>query len=303
MTACRQRLTRALVALAMVGASSVATDGQSAGPSAFLSAVQAAQPDDDDIEALAVAALDATADDRARLGGILRRGTEAQRNAALFALAYSGGDDAVAILERYRHPSNDAARRALLCFALASRGTPADRTTLMRSEHIGDEWLPIVAAALSLGVLRATEATTALEQVAAFADGSTAADAARDALRWIRQGPWRVELPASTSDDDRIIAAVLRNGIPRTDEASAFYDTARGGPWVLAANVWRFRPGTRAVDVPSLVFTVHRNATGTRARVSVGVTFAPKNGSGYDYLLVRERDEWRVTGVMSTWVS
>ena len=306
MTTHRYRLTGALVGLAMIGANGIVTDGQPAGPSALLSAVQSAQPEDDDFGALAAAALDATADDRARLAVILRRGSEAQRNAALFALAYSGGDDAIATLERYRHPTNDAARRALLCFALAGRGAGADRAALVRAlrgEHIGDEWPPIVAAALSLGVLRAADATPALERVAGTDDGTLAANAAREALRWLRQGPWRVELPADASDDDAVIGAAFRNGIPRTADAPAFYEAARGGAWTLEGSVWRFRRGPRAAGTPALDFTVHRNARRTRALLSVGVSFGPKNGSGYDYLLVRDGGTWRVTGVMFTWVS
>ncbi len=99
MTTRRYLLTGALVGLAMIGANGMVTDGQLAGPSALLSAVRSAQPEDDDFGALAAAALDATADDRARLADILRRGSEAQRTAALFALADSGGDDAIAMLE------------------------------------------------------------------------------------------------------------------------------------------------------------------------------------------------------------
>jgi hypothetical protein len=91
MTTRRYRLTGALVGLAMIGANGMVTDGQLAGPSALLSAVRSAQPEDDDFGALAAAALDATADDRARLADILRRGSEAQRTAALFALADAVG--------------------------------------------------------------------------------------------------------------------------------------------------------------------------------------------------------------------
>jgi hypothetical protein len=306
MTTYRYRLTVAFVGLAMIGSNSIRTSGQLAQPSALLSAVQSAQPEDDDFGALAAAALDGTAEDRARLAVILRRGTEAQRTAALVALAYSGGDDAIATLESYRHPTNDDVRRALLCFALAGRGTGADRAALVRALRgapIGDEWPPIEVAALSLGVLRATEATSALERVAATDDGTSAADAAGEALRWLRQGPWRVELPADASDDDAVIRAAFSNGIPRTADAPAFYEAARGGAWTFEGSVWRFRRGPRAAGTPALDFTVHRNARGTRALLSVGVSFGPKNGSGYDYLLVRDGGRWRVTGVMFTWVS
>jgi len=300
----RPRAGAALVLLGVLSGDGVA-GGQGAGPSALIAAVRAADADDDDLEAVQRAALDATADDRSRLAAILRRGTSAQRGAALTALAYAGGDDAIAVLQRDAHPATDTARRALLCFALAGRGTGADRAVLtrqLRGEHFGDEWPPIVAAALSLGVLRAADAAPALERVANAGDG-IAAHTAAEALRWIRKGPWRIELPASASADDRVIAAAFRNGIPRTAGAPAFYEASRGGAWALEDAVWRFRPRPRTADEPTIQFTVHRNATETQALLSIAVIFGPRNGAGYDYVLVRQGDEWRVRGVQFTWIS
>lgn len=300
-----QRIVLILGVIAVLSCERVAV-GQGAGPSPLIAAVRAADADDDDLDAVLRAALDATADDCSRLVTILRRGTSAQRAAALAALAYAGGDEAIATLQREGHPATDTYRRALLCFALAGRGTRDDRAVLtreLRGEHFGDEWPPIVAAALSLGVLRAADATAALERVANTGDGSGAAAAAGEALRWIRNGPWRIELPASASDDDCVIAAAFRNGIPRTADAPAFYDASRGGAWALEGAVWRFRPRPKAADEPTIDFIVHRNAAGTQALLSVAITLGPKNAAGYDYVLDRAGDEWRVRGVQFTWVS
>jgi hypothetical protein len=301
---------RPMAAATLVLVAGLSTDPalgrQGAGPSPLMAAVRAADADDDGLEAVLRAALDATEDDRSRLAAVLRRGTSPQRAAALTALAYAGGDEAIATLQREGHPSTDTNRRALLGFALAGRGTGADRAVLtreLRGEHFGDDWPPIVAAALSLGVLRAAEATPALERVANTADGSGAAHAADEALRWIRNGPWRIELPASSSDDDRVIAAAFRNGIPRTADAPAFYEASRGGAWTLDGAVWRFHPRPRTAEEPTLDFTVHRNGSGTQALLSVAVSFGPKNAAGYDYVLVRQGDEWRVRGVRFTWIS
>lgn len=306
MTSCWRRIAGAALVGAAALSSARLADGQGAGVSPLIAAVRSAEADDDDLVAVLRASLDATADDRSRLVAILRRGTSAQRAAALVALAYAGGDEAIATLQREGHPATDTNRRALLCFALAGRGTRDDRAVLtreLRGEHFGDEWPPIVAAALSLGVLRAADATAALERVANTGDGSGAAAAAGEALRWIRNGPWRIELPAAASDDDRVIAAAFRNGIPRTADAPAFYDASRGGAWALDGAVWRFRPRPKAADEPTIDFTVHRNASGTQALLSVAISLGPKNGAGYDYLLVRQGDEWRVRGVQFTWVS
>jgi len=305
MTSSQRRVAGAALAVITVLASERMGGAQGAGPSPLIAAVRTAQEDDDDLEPVVVAALDATAGDRAQLDIMLRQGTPAQRYAALTALAYAGGDDAIAALQRPGSPATETYRQTLLAFALAGRGSRDDRAALtrqLRAEHIDDDW-PIAAAALSLGVLRETDATAALERIANAADGSWGADAATEALRWVRNGPWRIELPASASDDDRIVAAAFRNGIPRTTDAPAFYEESRGRAWVLEGAAWRLRPRPKTADEPTIDFTVHRNATGSRALLSVAVILGMKNGAGYNYLLVRQGDEWRVRGVLFTWVS
>jgi hypothetical protein len=243
--------------------------------------------------------LDTTPADVPALAGLLARGTEAQQSAAALALGYGGGDAAIDALRAH------ATAGTMLGLALGQRGTTADRAELIRAldgPHVGDEWPRIVAAALALGVLRATEAVPALERIATD-DGSLVSDAAQDAVRWIRQGTWRVDALPAASDEDRIIAAAFRNGIPRTEEASLFNDDERGGAWIRDGDRWRFRPDARTADAPELGFTVTFNAQRTRAILSVSLVFGQLNGSGYDYVLSREADGWKVRGVMFTWIS
>ena len=243
--------------------------------------------------------LETTAADVPALAGLLARGTDAQRSAAALALGYGGGDAAIDALRA------DADGGVMLSLALGRRGAAADRAELIRAldgPQIGDDWPRIVGAALSLGVLRATEAVPALERIATD-DGTLVSDAAQDALRWIRQGAWRVDGLPAVSDEDRIIAAAFRNGIPRTEDASLFNDDDRGGAWIRDGGSWRFRAGARAADAPELGFTVTFNAQRTRAILSVSLVFGRLNGSGYDYVLSRETDGWKVRGVMFTWIS
>jgi len=243
--------------------------------------------------------LDTSPADVPGLAALLARGTESQQMAAAKALGHGGGDAAIAALR-----ANAGAPWAapMLYLALSIRGMPADREELLSALDVKDGRWPPEGAALALGVLRAREAVPALERLAT-GDGSDMSAAAREALRWIRQGAWRVDGLPAASDQDRIIAAVFRNGIPRTDGVSLFNDDERGGAWISDGDGWRFRAGARAADAPQLGFNVRFNAQRTRAILSVSVVFGPLNGSGYDYVLSREPDGWTVRGVLPTWIS
>jgi hypothetical protein len=237
------------------------------------------------------------------LSALLRTGTERQQVAAGLALGYAGGDEAIAALEAA--DQQGGAVKIMLAFARGMRGTAGDRAFLIGAldrEHFGGEWPSVVAAIHALGVLRATEATSALEREAVD-DGSSTAHAAREALRWMRQGAWNVDALPAASDEDRIIAAALHQGLPRTAVSSYFNDEKRGGVWVRDGAAWRFRAGARTADGPSLGFTVKMNERRTRALLSVSIVFGMLDGSGYGYVLAREADGWRVRGVMVTWIS
>jgi hypothetical protein len=116
-------------------------------------------------------------------------------------------------------------------------------------------------------------------------------------------GAWHVDALPAASDEDRIIAATLRQGLPSTDERSYFNDEKRGGVWVRDGAAWRFRSGARTADGPSLSFTVKLNDQRTRALLPLSLVFGMLDGSGYDYVLTRDADGWQVTGVVFTWVS
>jgi len=255
--------------------------------------------------ALIEAAIDAGPNAVAQITPYLK-GNKNQQSAALVALAYIGGDTALTTLRRFYDRTHSTEAKAILCFALASRGSSDDRAFLIKSlvgEQFGDEWPPIVSAAFSLGLLRTHEALGALKATAAKEKGSIASDAASEAIRWIEHGRWEVELPPSASLPDKAIAAALSNGVPRSNESTAFFDKRRGRIWSQKNGDWSYRQGAPERDLPSITFDVHFNPQSTRAIVSVGLMFGPLNGVGYDYLLRSDGNTWDVEGIVFTWIS
>ena len=233
---------------------------------------------------------------------VMTRGTEPQRMLASYVLGYAGGDAAIDALRTHLGHARPAS--AMLCLALGARGNAADRADLILAldgVHFAEQVPPVGAAALKLGILPETRAVPALERLAiARSWGSTEA---QEALRWIRDGPWTVDGVPAASDEDRIITAALRNGIPDGGHASAYQDDSRGGVWIFDGHAWRFRAGARAGDTPGLSFEVTMNRDHNRAILSVGLAYAPLAGAGYDYLLTRETDGWRVRAAYPTWIS
>lgn len=226
---------------------------------------------------------------------------------AAVALAYIGGETAVDLLLQRFKSTGDPHTKSLLATAMASTGLTAENRAFLedclKGEHYGDEWMPIVSAALSLGVLRSSDSREALERTSKKTSGSIASHAAEEALRWISQGNWKFE-PPPTAKVEPPIGAVLRNGVPRTDEAERFFDPERRLYWIREQATWHVKTETDSPrDVPSLSFRVHMGPDETRALVSVGITFGPLNGTGYDYVLRKEGAEWVVQSVFFTWIS
>lgn len=226
------------------------------------------------------------------------------RRAAAYALSSIGGETAVAILREHYGEGGIAVERSFLASSLASTGTSQDIQFLiaaLEGEHFGSQWFPIEAAALALGALRAEEAVPALEATASKSSGSAASYTAQQALSWIRQGYWDVELPSAT-DENLAIAAVLRNGIPRTEEATHFYDPDRMKYWHRDGDTWRLEEDSLE-GAPKMWLRVHVSPDSSRALVSVGMRFGIRNGKGYDYILRKSDGRWRVTCIHSTWIS
>jgi hypothetical protein len=225
---------------------------------------------------------------------------------AATALAYIGGDAAVDALLQHYKATTDPSMKALIATAMGStRLTAANRAFLedcLQGEHFGTEWMPIVSASFSLGVLRSSESQGALEATVKKASGSISSGAAEEALRWISQGHWNVDIP-STAKVESPITAVLRNGIPRTEDGGRYFDSARHFYWVLKGNTWTVEEKSEKRDAPSMSFRLHVSPDEARALVSVGITFGPLNGAGYDYVLRKVDKDWIVQSVFFTWIS
>ena len=231
----------------------------------------------------------------------------AKRSAAIWALAYIGGSGAISLLRHECERQHDSETRAALHLALASRGTTEDRECLVRAIEEGSmadrdlfdrTWYAVECAAWSLGVLRAKEALPTLERAMAGAPGI----GIQVAAQWIRQGVFAVDATNVASVEAAILATVLETGVPRTDKASEFADPDRAGRWVRDVRRWSFHPGLEDAGAPKLGFRIHRSPDSLRALVSAGLVFGPANGAGYDYVLSKD-PRWRVTGLVSTWIS
>ena len=200
-----------------------------------------------------------------------------------------------------RNPSEQM--KTLLCFSLASTGSDDDIDFLIRSlegEHIGNMWTR--QAAFSLGVLRAERAREALQQTAS--KNSRTTSAAQEALRWMDEGPWDTPPATSKKPEEAIILAVLRNGVPRTEDKRGFHDAENKCRWVLVGKSWKCEhESKRSKKVPSISFRVLVAKDAERAVCFVSVDFGPLNASGYSYLLQKRDGKWMVIGMRSTWVS
>jgi membrane protein YdbS with pleckstrin-like domain len=247
-------------------------------------------PSERDSDAFAVAAFDATDQDRRELIALLETATGAERDDAITALGLAGGDLAIEALARLQ---DDHAIRTQ-CLPRAARGNAEDRAFLIR---VLDE-RGLDFAAYALGALRERSAVPALER-----DGGKSTPRASDeALRWIREGPWQVALPARPSEHDRVVAAALRNGIPAIGGGRTWTDGRGSGAWRLDGRTWRYlRTGARAF--PMIGFRSTIGANRDRAILAIDVLYRRSNAIGYRYYLVRKAGEWRVVGAVVSWIT
>ncbi len=250
--------------------------------------------------------LDTASADVPALLQLLAEGSEPQKIAARYALGYGDVSSEAAIRGlRADAAADEMRRRSIYVAVMGQRGAAADRAALrgvLAEEPLGRDWGSIQSAAFALGILRDGEAAPALERLIA-ATGAGDNSSAGEALRWIRHGPWNVDALPARTDEDRMIAAALRLGLPRTRGDAVFNDEARGGVWILDDAGWRFQAGGRAADGMQVDFRSRQNTSGTRAILSLSVSCTNCCGTGYDYVLTRDGQGWRVDGLLHTWIS
>lgn len=250
--------------------------------------------------------LDTASADVPALLQLLASGSEPQKIAARLALGYGAVSSEAAIRALRADAAIEHMRaRPFYLAVMGQRGAPTDRAALrgvLAEEPLGRDWSSIDAAAYALGILHDAGAVPALERLVA-ADDRGGSTSAAEALRWIRHGPWAVDALPSQTDEERMIAAALRLGLPATHGASVFNDEARGGVWILDGDKWRFGAGGRAADGMQVGFQSRQNAAGTRAILSLSLQCPRCCATGYDYILTRDGGGWRVDGLLATWIS
>jgi hypothetical protein len=132
-----------------------------------------------------------------------------------------------------------------------------------------------------------------------------ASAAAESALKWIDGDIWRVAPVQNISIQDSVVLSLIRFGIPRMKESRAFMGKKSNRIWRREENTWGPETAEKASpeNIPSIVFTVHIAPDSNRAIYSVGLTFGPLNGSGYDFVLRKNAGAWKIIGIMAAWVS
>ncbi len=222
---------------------------------------------------------------------------EDQRSNAIRAAVYIGGETAVAIVrQEFERTKNGIFRNELVEAALVEALTTVDNTE-NRKELISflksDNFRTVVAAAHGLGLFRAKEAISALQEVPRdrYPPASQAADLA---LQWIKNGYFAIDT-VPNEESRRVVAAVLRNGSPDFGQPGpeTYVTDLGGGYWSYAASGWRFNVG-QAPKETGLSIGAFVGKERTRALVSVGLICGGLCGSGYNFVLRKEGEVWKV---------
>jgi len=219
------------------------------------------------------------------------------RKYVLTSISLIGGSQALAIIQR-EYDRGDKALKPALAAVLATTDSPQNRAWLARM--IGedpDDIATLQAAALALGILRAPEGLTVLQSFTA-SPHSAEAEAAELVLQWIANGEWPVDVQ-NGGERDRVLAAVLRNGIPGVQELVPVFDEDTGKVWKYGASGWKSSPAQAADRValgPSATSVI--SSDGARAAVSVEFRCGPGCGVGsYDFMLRRVSGQWKVQSI------
>jgi hypothetical protein len=228
---------------------------------------------------------------------------EDQRSNAISAAIYIGGETAVPIVRReYERTRNEVFRNEIAEAALAEALTTVDNAE-NRKELIqflkSDNWNTARAAALGLGLFRAKEAIPALQAVPRdhYPPVSQAADLA---LQWIEHGYYAIEtLP--NEENRQVVSAVLRNGSPNFSEPGpeTYVTDLSGGFWNYSSTGWRFNVGLPPKQT-GLSIGAFIGKERTRALVSVNLICGGLCGSGYNFVLRKEGEIWKVQLMVHT---
>src|SRR4030095_6920902 len=225
---------------------------------------------------------------------------EDRRLAALGAITYIGGPTAIPIVRRELLRSGNDELKGALATVLASVDTADNRKELIRILKEGSHELQC-AAAFPIALLRIKEALPLLQAVP---DRDRCGLSGIDiALMWMQKGYWKVA-PIPKGDRWAAIAAVLANGSPNLSENDYLFDEDVGGFWQFRAAEWSFIPGDPqdgSKDGPTVKAYV--GSEGSRALVSVEMICGRLCGTGYDFVLRKEKGTWKVQMVFLAWIA
>lgn len=219
------------------------------------------------------------------------------RKYVLSSIGLIGGSQALLVIRR-EYDRGEKSLKPALAAVLATADSPQNRASLvgMLGED-PDDVATLQAAALALGVLRAPEGASALQSFSATPH-SPEAEIAELALHWMAIGEWRVDVQ-NGGERDRVLAAVLRNGIPGVPEIVPVFDEDTGKVWKYGASGWkssRTQAADRAAFGPTASSVI--SADGTRAAVSVEFRCGPGCGGGfYDFMLRKVGGQWKVQSI------
>jgi hypothetical protein len=188
--------------------------------------------------------------------------------------------------------------KSALCLAMASTGTDEDVNFLIQAIEADPQArsIPVMSAAISLGILKAEKARPTLEKLAQIPD-TRYAEAASHALEWMDKEP------ASSMDDhlselDKIIYALISYGLPSIEE---------GVTCVGEELIWTFRDGRWVGRKPGKgentkklrkhPFQIHITKDGSRAMARGAGYYGPFDNSIYICVLRKESGQWKVVGL------
>jgi len=202
------------------------------------------------------------------------------RDVAFGGLINSGLLDGIELRRNAYDRQPTRINKEFLCIALGgSRDDIASRwwlRTALERRPTGGAWDAVAAAALSLGVLRDRDAIEDLEKLAAQEGSSITGAHAEVALRWIRGGQAVVDPRAIVTERDRIVAAVLINGLPWISDSDVL---ARedGTFWKRGNGVWTIVV-RRDAWVQAVGYRVDVSPDGSRAVVSLSRVASSRAG-------------------------
>ncbi|MCC6489769.1 MAG: HEAT repeat domain-containing protein [Candidatus Hydrogenedentes bacterium] len=237
---------------------------------------------------------------------------EIRRNACT-ALAYVGGPKSVEILKDCYSRTGDSIIMMGLCLALSSVGSPTDRQYLLETveQYLGNgdsaESGPRYfdrSTLYALGVVREQQAIPVLEELVRRQD--ILSFEASQVLRWIKRGFFAVPVLENPTERDKVILAVLRNGLENTLDAQTahLHEVDSNRSWLRSPDGWEVAYTDDNPDrMPRVRFEVFISSDGQRALCETGQTFGFLAGVGYDYVLRRDASEWKVVGMNMTWIS